>query len=114
MPQIPPHVGYNRAMLRYHLGLIVPKNRDRCFIGIADETPYAWAPGGSVLFDDTRVHYVRNDTPEARVVLFVDIERNFTGALAVGQAALRLIYKVHPDVRHVIAKSGLVNGDGGK
>ena len=59
--------------IRYHLGLITP-NSDDCRIYI-DGTPYAWRDGQDVLFDETYIHSVRNDTDAVRVILFCDVAR---------------------------------------
>jgi beta-hydroxylase len=59
--------------IRYHLGLMTP-NSDDCRIYI-DGEPYAWRDGQDVLFDETFIHSVRNDTDEVRVILFCDVAR---------------------------------------
>lgn len=71
---IPPHHGPTRAVVRLHLGLIVPRDRESCWIRV-DETICTWEEGKVIVFDDTYEHEVRNDTPEPRVVLFVDFDR---------------------------------------
>lgn len=59
--------------LRYHLGLITP-NSDRCRIYV-DGTPYAWRDGEAVVFDETYIHSVTNDTDQDRIILFCDVSR---------------------------------------
>ncbi len=59
--------------LRYHLGLVTP-NSDACRIYV-DGEPYAWRDGEAVVFDETFVHSVRNETDQGRIVLFCDVER---------------------------------------
>jgi len=59
--------------LRYHLGLITP-NSDQCRIYV-DGTPYAWRDGQAVLFDETYIHSVNNDTDQDRLILFCDVAR---------------------------------------
>jgi len=59
--------------LRYHLGLATP-NSDACFIEV-DGQRYSWRDGQSVIFDETYLHWARNDTDSDRVILFCDIER---------------------------------------
>lgn len=61
------------ASLRYHLGLVTP-NSGACRI-LVDGVPYAWRDGEGVLFDETYLHWVENDTDETRIVLFCDVER---------------------------------------
>lgn len=74
---IPPHTGYYKGYLRYHLGIIIPKskNGDSPFIVCGGET-YHWKEGEGVLFDDMYLHYVKNNTPHTRVVLYIDVIRN--------------------------------------
>ena len=74
--KIPPHYGPNNCVLRYHLALIVPKNKENCTITVGDETKY-WEEGKDMIFDDTNLHYVNNNTNEQRVVLFLDIQKKY-------------------------------------
>lgn len=71
---IPPHCGPSRALLRAHLGLKVPADRDNCWIRVDDQYHH-WQEGRVVVLDDTYEHEVRNDTDEERVVLFLDFDR---------------------------------------
>lgn len=72
--RIPAHRGPYNGVLRFHLGLIVPKNRENVKIRV-DEQFYHWAEGEGVVFDDSFDHEVWNDTDAIRVVLFVDFLR---------------------------------------
>lgn len=71
---IPAHHGPSRALLRVHLGLKVPQDRDHCWIRVHDQFLH-WRDGEVVVFDDTYEHEVHNDTDEERVVLFLDFDR---------------------------------------
>lgn len=71
---IPPHKGPSTGCLRYHLGLQVPKDKENCYIKVNDEK-FSWEEGKGLIFDDTYVHSVYNNTNETRIILFVDIER---------------------------------------
>ncbi len=71
---IPAHRGFYNGLLRYHLGLIVPDDWRSCWIRVGGDV-HRWREGGSVVFDDTYEHEVRNDTDQQRVVLFVDFLR---------------------------------------
>ena len=64
-----PYLGY----LRYHIGMIVPKNDPPTLL--VDGIPYTWSEGNSVMFDDTLEHEVINNCSERRVILIVDILR---------------------------------------
>ncbi|RRW43729.1 aspartyl/asparaginyl beta-hydroxylase domain-containing protein [Pseudomonas luteola] len=68
-----PHRDPFAGSLRYHLGLSTP-NSDACRIYV-DGEPYAWRDGEDVMFDETFVHWVKNETEQTRVILFCDIER---------------------------------------
>jgi beta-hydroxylase len=59
--------------LRYHLGLVTPNN-DRCFIEV-DGQRYSWRDGEGVIFDETFIHWAKNDSDVNRIILFCDIER---------------------------------------
>lgn len=68
------HRGPYKGVLRYHLGLIVPKDAESCRIRVGQDFRH-WKEGSSMIFDDTFNHEVWNDTDETRVVLFVDVLR---------------------------------------
>lgn len=71
---IPAHKGVTKGILRSHLGLIIPKDHEKCRIRV-DETITAWKPGEIFVFDDTYEHEVWNDTDEERVILLYDFDR---------------------------------------
>jgi beta-hydroxylase len=71
---IPEHRGVYKGLLRYHLALVVPREREKVRINVAYR-PYTWTEGRGFLFDDTFPHEVWNDTDEERVVLMVDLVR---------------------------------------
>ena len=59
--------------MRLHLGLATP-NDDACFINV-DGQNYSWRDGEWTMFDETYIHYARNDSQHDRIILFCDIER---------------------------------------
>ncbi len=59
--------------LRYHMGLTTP-NDDGCYIDV-DGVRHSWRDGEVVMFDETYLHYAKNDTDQNRIVLFLDIKR---------------------------------------
>ncbi len=85
---IPPHYGPYNGVLRYHLGLYVPEP-ELCGIQVG-ETIRGWEEGKSLLFDDTHLHWVWNNSDKRRVILFVDVVRplpfpyNLINKLAIG------------------------------
>jgi ornithine lipid ester-linked acyl 2-hydroxylase len=68
------HRGPYKGVLRYHLGLIVPREAEACRIRVGEDIRH-WEEGKSMIFDDTFNHEVWNDTDQTRVVLFVDVLR---------------------------------------
>ena len=71
---IPPHTGVTKGILRAHLGLIIPTQREKCRIRVGDQFRN-WQPGKVFVIDDTYDHEVWNDTDEERVVLLLDFNR---------------------------------------
>ena len=71
---IPPHSGHYKGVLRYHLGLRVPPEREKCNIRVGTDTA-SWEEGRSLIFDDTHEHEVTKENDGDRVVLFVDFLR---------------------------------------
>jgi ornithine lipid ester-linked acyl 2-hydroxylase len=71
---IPAHRGVSKGILRSHLGLIIPKDAERCRIRVGDKIQ-VWRPGEIFVFDDTYEHEVWNDTDEERVILLFDFDR---------------------------------------
>lgn len=71
---IPEHRGKHKGLIRYHLALKVPQDKTACRIKI-DNNICFWEEGKSLIFDDTFLHEVWNNTSEYRVVLFLDIAR---------------------------------------
>jgi len=70
--EIPPHRGPYAGILRYHLGLIIPKGD----VGIkVNGTLCKWEVGKSLFFDDSFSHEAWNKTDQIRVILFVDFKR---------------------------------------
>ena len=85
--RIPPHRGPTKAVVRCHLGLAVPAQAERCWIRVGGQTRH-WENDRCLLFDDTFEHEVHNDTAEARVVLFIDIDRPLD---AIGERCRRMV-----------------------
>jgi len=77
-----PHRDPFAGSLRYHLGLSTPNSEDcRIFV---DGQVYAWRDGEDVMFDETYVHWVKNETDKTRVILFCDIERPLSNRFMTG------------------------------
>jgi beta-hydroxylase len=68
---IAPHVGYTKAVLRCHLGLIVP---DGCGIRVGSQTRI-WQEGKCLIFDDTVEHEAWNRGNRTRLLLLIDFKK---------------------------------------
>jgi beta-hydroxylase len=71
---IPHHQGVTKGLIRCHLGLIVPDQRDQCVMRVDDQI-CQWEEGRCLVFDDTYDHEVWNKTDQERVVLLIDVDR---------------------------------------
>ena len=86
-----PHRGVSKGILRAHLGLIIPKDAEKCRIRVGDVIK-VWRPGEIFVFDDTYEHEVWNDTDEERVVLLFDFDRPMRAlGRAVNNSFIRLM-----------------------
>lgn len=74
--KLTPHIGLYKGVIRYHLGLIIPNQWEKCFINV-DGTILNWKEGSDLMFDDMFLHHVENNTDQHRVILFLDIKRDF-------------------------------------
>jgi len=77
--RIPAHRGISKGLVRCHLALIVPRERERCSLRIAGREVF-WDEGKCLVFDDMNEHSVRNDTDEERAVLLLDVHRPLRAA----------------------------------
>lgn len=64
---------YSAGVLRYHLGVSVPRSQQTgCFMRLGEEI-YSWKEGESVMFGDLFEPEMENNTDDTRVFLFIDI-----------------------------------------
>ena len=98
---IPEHRGPYTGVLRYHLGLIVPQQKEACRIRVDSQFAH-WEEGRSVVFDDTYRHEVWNETDEERVVLFVDFARPLPSPVSVlNEAVIHLLSRSRL-IQHIV------------
>ena len=71
---IPAHTGVTKGILRAHLGVIIPKDYEKCRIRVGEETR-PWTESSMFVIDDTYNHEVWNETDEERVILLFDFDR---------------------------------------
>lgn len=67
--KIKPHYGPHNYRLRTHMGIKVPKNT---FIEVGDVRK-TWKVGKCIVFDDSFLHYVENNSDEERIVFILDV-----------------------------------------
>ncbi len=72
--EIPEHRALVRGLLRGQLALVVPEDRENCYISV-EGTRHHWQEGRMFIFDDTYLHEVHNNTPQERVVLILHFDR---------------------------------------
>jgi hypothetical protein len=73
---IPPHKGYFKGYLRYHLGIKIPHiNSQRPYL-VCGGVVYEWKNGEGIVFDDMYSHYVNNPSGQTRVILYLDLKRS--------------------------------------
>ena len=68
------HSGVSKGIVNCHLGLLIPRERERCRMRVG-ACHFHWEPGECRVFDDTFEHEVWNDTAEERVVLMLQFRR---------------------------------------
>jgi aspartate beta-hydroxylase len=75
--RIPIHRGPLRGVLRFHLGLIVPKDADGRpgTVLWVDGMPHRIGEGDTLLWDDTYPHELHNASDGVRVALLLDVWR---------------------------------------
>jgi aspartyl/asparaginyl beta-hydroxylase (cupin superfamily) len=71
---IKPHVGNTNAIIRCHLGLVVPEPAPRCAFRVGAETR-SWDEGKFLMFCDAHQHTAWNNTDRKRYILVVDVMR---------------------------------------
>lgn len=79
--KIPIHVGYYKGIMRYMIPTHVPTDRNKVFLCVNGKK-YKWTEGKGVLWDDTFLHKVYNNTNENRVVIYMDVVRPLDSPLA--------------------------------
>ena len=95
---IPEHCGPYKGVIRFHLGLIVPKPESACRIRVGDTIAH-WEEGKSMFFDDTFPHEVWNDTDGIRAVLFMDVLRPLPFLVSLLNAFIIKVIAASPFIR---------------
>jgi aspartyl/asparaginyl beta-hydroxylase (cupin superfamily) len=66
------HFGNTNAIIRCHMGLIIPAPAPRCGFRVGTEIR-SWEPGKFLMFCDAHQHSAWNNTDERRYILVVDV-----------------------------------------
>jgi beta-hydroxylase len=92
------HLDPVACSLRFHLGLATPQS-DACFINIDGQT-CSWRDGEAVLFDETYLHFARNDSQASRLILMCDVDRpmNAIGKLLNGLYKIVMRLTIVPNI----------------
>jgi hypothetical protein len=69
--KIPPHFGSSNALIRSHLGIVVPDNLPKLGIRVKSEER-CWEEGKMTSFCESHRHYVWNNSDSERIVLLID------------------------------------------
>lgn len=72
--KIKPHQGDTNAIIRCHLALEVPDEKEKCFLCVKNEKKF-WEKGEVLAFTDAYTHYAENQTSQRRIILLFDILR---------------------------------------
>ncbi len=74
---IPPHRGPFRGVLRFQLGIAVPRANDGkpAAVLVLDGREHYIGDGAALLWDDTFTHEVRNRSDQVRIALLLDVRR---------------------------------------
>lgn len=69
--RIKAHISGSNALIRYHLGIVIPGEYPDLGIRIRTEEK-CWKEGGVLAFSESHRHYAWNNTDKHRIVLLVD------------------------------------------
>jgi beta-hydroxylase len=104
-----PHRDPYAGSLRYHLGLVTA-NSEACHISVDGER-YHWRDGEALVFDETYIHSVENNTEVTRLILLCDVQRPLRTRLmnAVNGWVCRHIIKASATQNTESERVGLLN-----
>jgi len=99
---IKPHHGDTNAIIRCHMGLVVPAPAPRCGFRVGTETR-SWEEGKFLMFCDAHEHTAWNNTNSKRYILVVDIMRpefddqtKATSSRVLASINSAVLYQDHP------------------
>jgi aspartyl/asparaginyl beta-hydroxylase (cupin superfamily) len=96
---IKPHIGDTDAMLRCHIGLIVPAQLPRCGFRVDNEM-VSWEEGKIFIFNDACEHTAWNNTNKDRYVLSFDVmlpqyvdQKHWIASQVLGKIHVEVMYQ---------------------
>ena len=105
--EIVPHRGSAAGVIRFHYPLIVPKHEpEKCWIEIGGHH-FSWREGVPLVFDDTREHWVKNETKETRVVLIIDFNANMPFPINVFTGLRYNLIRHSSEVKAVLERAAI-------
>jgi beta-hydroxylase len=104
--EIVPHRGTAAGVVRFHYPLIVPKEPEKCWIEIGGDH-FFWQEGVPLVFDDTREHWVKNETNETRVVLIVDSDANMPFPVNLYTALRYHLIRYSSEMKTVLTRAAI-------
>jgi aspartyl/asparaginyl beta-hydroxylase (cupin superfamily) len=104
--EIVPHRGSAAGVIRFPYPLIVPKEPVQCWIEIGGHH-FFWKEGEPLVFDDTREHWVKNQTLETRVVLIIDFNANMPFPVNLYTALRYNLIRHSSEVKAVQARAAI-------
>lgn len=90
---IKPHCGDTNAIIRCHLGLIIPSETNDCALQVNDEIKH-WNQRKVLAFNDAYEHKAWNKTDKQRVIMLFDIlkPQYYTKKYKIGGVVLASLY----------------------
>lgn len=90
---IKPHVGNTNAIIRCHLGLVIPAAAPACAFRVGPETR-SWEEGRLLMFCDAHQHTAWNNTDKERYIMVIDVMRPEFSAHRLAASA-RVLAGIH-------------------
>ena len=104
--KIPSHTGKFSGIWRYHLALVVPSVHG-CYLEVNGEK-YFWREGEGILFNDTFLHSVTNNSDGYRIVLFLDIKKRASFVVQLTSNFILSLIRLSPVFKRAL-KAGVIN-----
>jgi len=104
--EIEPHRGSAAGVIRFHYPLTVPTEPEKCWIEIGGHHFY-WQEGVPLVFDDTREHWVKNQTDQTRVVLIIDFNADMPFPVSLYTSLRYILIRHSTEVKTVIERAAI-------